>query len=29
MSDPLPDTALDRIFRTARSYNAYTDRPVT
>ena len=29
MSEPLPDTALDRIFRTARSYNGYTDRPVT
>jgi 3-hydroxypropanoate dehydrogenase len=28
MSDPLPDSALDRIFRTARSYNSYTDRPV-
>jgi len=29
MSEPLPDTALDRLFRTARSYNGYTDRPVT
>lgn len=28
MSDPLPDSALDRIFRTARSFNHYTDRPV-
>ncbi|MFN3433500.1 MAG: malonic semialdehyde reductase [Sphingomonas sp.] len=32
MSHPLPaplsDEALDRIFRTARSYNGYTDQPV-
>lgn len=25
----LPDTALDQLFRTARSYNGYTDAPVT
>ena len=25
----LPDAALDQIFRTARSYNGYTDAPVT
>ena len=29
MSEPLSDTALDRIFRTARSYNGYIDQPVT
>ena len=28
MSKPLDDAALDTIFRTARSYNGYTDRPV-
>jgi 3-hydroxypropanoate dehydrogenase len=28
MLDPLPDAALDRLFRTARTYNAYTDQPV-
>ena len=28
MSAPLDDAALDRIFRTARSYNGYTDEPV-
>lgn len=26
---PLDDAALDRIFRTARTYNGYTDQPVT
>lgn len=26
---PLGDDALDRLFRTARSYNGYTDEPVT
>ena len=26
---PLDDAALDRIFRTARTYNGYTDEPVT
>lgn len=29
MSEPLSDTALDQIFRQARSYNGYTDRPVS
>ena len=29
MSEPLPDAALDRIFRTARTYNGYLDRPVS
>jgi 3-hydroxypropanoate dehydrogenase len=29
MSAPLADAALDQIFRTARSYNAYLDQPVT
>ena len=28
MSDPLDDAALDRLFRTARTYNGYVDRPV-
>ena len=29
MSAPLEDAALDQLFRTARSYNGYTDAPVT
>ena len=29
MSQPLPDAALDQLFRTARTYNGYLDRPVT
>ena len=29
MSDKLDDLALDRLFRTARTRNAWTDRPVT
>ena len=29
MSEPLPDFALDRIFRTARTANGYLDKPVT
>lgn len=29
MSDPLPDAAFDRIFRAARTYNHFTDEPVT
>ncbi|QJU56483.1 malonic semialdehyde reductase [Sphingomonas sp. AP4-R1] len=29
MIDPLEDAALDRVFRTARTYNGYTDEPVT
>lgn len=29
MTLPLPDACLDRLFRTARSYNGYTDAPVT
>lgn len=29
MSEPLNDVALDQLFRTARTYNGYTDKPVT
>ena len=29
MATPLDDAALDTIFRTARTYNGYTDAPVT
>ncbi|OYU35000.1 malonic semialdehyde reductase [Novosphingobium sp. PASSN1] len=29
MSQPLDDAALDRVFRTARSFNGYLDKPVT
>jgi 3-hydroxypropanoate dehydrogenase len=29
MSSPLSDAALDQLFRTARSYNGYLDKPVT
>ncbi len=29
MSEPLSDSALDQLFRTARTYNGYTDRPVS
>lgn len=29
MTSPLDDAALDQLFRTARSYNAYRDDPVT
>ena len=29
MTQTLPDAALDQMFRAARSYNGYTDRPVT
>jgi 3-hydroxypropanoate dehydrogenase len=29
MTEPLSDAALDQIFRTARSFNGYTDEPVT
>ncbi|WP_200888759.1 nitroreductase family protein, partial [Staphylococcus aureus] len=29
MAQPLDDAALDTIFRTARTYNGYTDAPVT
>lgn len=29
MSDKLDDAALDTVFRTARSYNGYLDRPVS
>ena len=29
MLDPLDDAVLDRVFRTARTYNGYTDVPVT
>ena len=28
MPDPLADAALDKLFRTARTYNGYTDQPV-
>lgn len=28
MSQPLSDAALDQLFRTARSYNGYADKPV-
>ncbi|MFC4296105.1 malonic semialdehyde reductase [Novosphingobium tardum] len=29
MSQPLPDSALDQLFRTARTYNGYLDKPVS
>ncbi|MBF5090680.1 malonic semialdehyde reductase [Novosphingobium sp. NBM11] len=29
MSQPLADAALDQLFRTARTYNGYLDKPVT
>lgn len=29
MSQPLADPALDQLFRTARTYNGYLDKPVT
>jgi len=29
MAAPLNDVALDQLFRTARSFNGYTDKPVT
>ena len=29
MAEPLDDAALDQLFRTARTYNGYFDRPVT
>lgn len=29
MSQPLDDTALDQVFRTARTYNGYLDKPVS
>lgn len=29
MAQPLDDAALDTIFRAARTYNGYTDAPVT
>jgi 3-hydroxypropanoate dehydrogenase len=29
MSQPLDDVALDQLFRTARTYNGYDDRPVS
>lgn len=29
MSEPLPDGALDQLFRTARTYNGYLDKPVS
>ena len=27
MSEPLSDSALDQLFRTARTYNGYLDQP--
>ena len=29
MSQPLDDAALDQVFRTARTYNGYLDKPVS
>ncbi|HEX7656622.1 MAG TPA: nitroreductase family protein, partial [Sphingomonas sp.] len=29
MGEKLSDSALDTLFRTARTYNGYTDAPVT
>lgn len=29
MSEPLSDSALDQLFRTARTYNGYIDKPVS
>ena len=29
MSEPLNDAALDQLFRAARTFNGYTDRPVS
>ena len=29
MSEPLSDSALDQLFRTARTYNFYLDKPVS
>ncbi len=29
MNQPLADTALDQLFRTARTYNGYVDKPVS
>jgi 3-hydroxypropanoate dehydrogenase len=29
MSQPLPDASLDQLFRTARTYNAFLDKPVS
>jgi len=29
MSKPLPDASLDQLFRAARTYNGYTDQPVS
>ena len=29
MNEPLSDSALDQLFRTARTYNGYTDQPVS
>jgi 3-hydroxypropanoate dehydrogenase len=29
MSQPLPDASLDQLFRTARSYNGFLDKPVS
>lgn len=29
MADPLPDVALDQLFRTARTYNGYLDKQVS
>lgn len=29
MADPVPDAVLDQLFRNARTYNGYVDKPVT
>lgn len=29
MSEPLPDSVLDQLFRTARTYNGYLEKPVS
>ncbi|HWI87281.1 MAG TPA: malonic semialdehyde reductase [Sphingomonas sp.] len=29
MADPLPDEVLDRVFRSARTYNGFSDEPVS
>jgi 3-hydroxypropanoate dehydrogenase len=29
MSEPLPDSALDQLFRSARTYNGYLEKPVS
>ena len=29
MSEPLPDSALDQLFRAARTYNGFLEKPVS